>query len=444
MEKITIVGGGLSGSLMAIYLAKRGFTVDVFERRPDMRTNRISAGKSINLALSIRGIEALKKVGLDDEVLSDAIPMYGRMMHSRTGELNYQPYGTNNQAINSVSRGRLNLRLLELADAYDNINLHFNHKCKDVDIDKAIAVFENEKGESITHKADRIIGTDGAFAATRGRLQITDRFDYSQSYLYVGYKELIIPPDALGNFMMDKNCLHIWPRGAYMMIALPNPAGDFTLTLFLAHQGKPGFDQLNSKEAVLDFFKSEFADALPLMPTLQEDFFENPIGALVTVKCYPWVKADKLALMGDAAHAVVPFFGQGMNCSFEDCVVLDECIEKYYPNWTEVFSHYQELRKPNADAIADLAIQNFTEMAEKVGDVDFLLRKHIEHDLCEHFSDIFKSQYELVTFSTVPYAEAKARGAVNDKIIDEIIAKDLIDNIKGNDHVKSIIQKYIN
>ncbi|MBI3234765.1 MAG: FAD-dependent monooxygenase [Bacteroidetes bacterium] len=228
-----------------------------------------------------------------------------------------------------------------------------------------------------------------------------------------------------------------------MMIALPNPAGDFTLTLFLAHQGNPGFDHLKTKESVIQFFEQEFPDALPLMPTLVDDFFENPIGSLVTVKCYPWVRDGKIALMGDAAHAVVPFFGQGMNCSFEDCVVLDECIEKYSPNWDAVFSNYQLLRKPNADAIADLAVQNFYEMADKVGDAEFLHRKHIEHDLCEFYSDIFKSQYELVTFSTVPYSEAKARGAVNDKIIDEIIAGKLEGNLKDNNAVLQILEKYL-
>lgn len=443
MEKITLVGGGLAGGLMAIYLAKRGFEVQVFERRPDMRTNKIAAGRSINLALSERGIQALKRVGLDGEVLADGIPMYGRMMHDRQGNLNYQPYGKDGQAIHSVSRGRLNIRLLELADAYENIHLHFEHRCIHIDYESGVTRFEKPDGSVVENQADIIIGTDGAYASTRGRMQASDRFDYSQSYLYVGYKELAIPPAAAGAFQMEKNALHIWPRGAFMMIALPNPSGDFTCTLFLAHEGTPGFDHLKHNEEIKLFFEKEFPDVLPLMPELFSDFHENPIGSLVTVRCYPWTKGGKLALLGDAAHAVVPFFGQGMNCSFEDCMVLDDCIDKYYPDWNTIFEHYQRLRKPNADAIADLAVQNFYEMADKVGDAQFLRRKKIEHDLCESFPELFQSQYELVTFSTIPYSQAKARGAMNDAIIDEIISADLEHTISGNAQVKSIILKHL-
>lgn len=443
MEKITLVGGGLAGSLMAIYLAKRGFQVSVYERRPDMRFNKVAAGRSINLALSERGIQALKRVNLDDEVLVDAIPMYGRMMHDRQGNLNYQPYGKDGQAINSVSRGRLNIRLLELADAYENIQLHFEHKCIQIDYDLGITKFELKDGTVVEDQADIIIGTDGAYAATRGRMQASDRFDYTQNYLYVGYKELVIPAGPGGIFNMEKNALHIWPRGAFMMIALPNPAGDFTCTLFLAHEGTPGFDHLKMDQEIIQFFEQEFPDTLSLMPELLNDFKENPIGSLVTVRCYPWTRGGKLALLGDAAHAIVPFFGQGMNCSFEDCVVLDECIEKYYPDWNRVFDQYQKLRKPNADAIADLAIQNFYEMADKVGDAQFLRRKKIEHDLCESFPELFQSQYELVTFSTIPYSAAKARGAINDAIIDEIMLSDLEHRISDNPQVKSIILKHL-
>jgi kynurenine 3-monooxygenase len=443
MEKIIIVGGGLSGSLLSVFMAKRGFEVHLFERRPDMRNHKISAGRSINLALSARGIHALNKVGLTEEILLDAIPMYGRMMHGRDGKLNYQPYGTDGQAINSVSRGRLNTRLLELADEYENIHLYFNHRCVQVDLESSTSIFENEHGEEVRMTGTRIIGTDGAFAATRGRLQTTDRFDYSQNYLYVGYKELAIPALENGGFQLDKNCLHIWPRGAYMMIGLPNPSGDFTCTLFLANEGSPSFESLKTEDAVTEFFKENFADALPLMNELQQDFFANPTGSLVTVRCYPWVKEDKIALLGDAAHAVVPFFGQGMNCSFEDCVVLDECIDRHYPNWHQIFDEYQKLRKPNADAIADLALQNFSEMADKVGDETFLHRKHIEHELAEHYPSLFQSQYELVTFTNVPYSEAKARGKVNDAIIDELIALKLDTSLDDTAQVTPILEKHL-
>lgn len=437
-EKINIIGGGLSGTLMAIYLAKRGFEINLFERRPDMRKNKISAGKSINLALSTRGLHALEKVGLDQEILADAIPMSGRMIHSKTGELTYQPYGKDGQAINSVSRGRLNIRLLELADEFENITLHFNTKCVDLNVEEGSAIFEMEDGSKKSFLSDRIIGTDGAFAATRARMQMGDRFDYNQFYLKVGYKELEIPAGALGAFKMEKNALHIWPRGAFMMIALPNPAGDFTCTLFVPFEGEKSFDAVKTQADVQQFFEEEFPDAVPLMPTLLDDYFKNPTASLVTVRCYPWVKGDKLALMGDAAHAVVPFYGQGMNCSFEDVVVMDECIEKYGNDWNKVFDEYQKLRKPNADAISQLAIQNYTEMAEKVGDKHFLHKKHIEHDLSDLYPDKFKSQYELTTFSLSPYKYALDQGEKNDRLLEKIIADGAEEKIKDPAYMEGL------
>ncbi|MBI1222049.1 MAG: NAD(P)-binding protein [Bacteroidetes bacterium] len=445
MNKITLIGGGLSGSLMAVYLAKRGFEVNVYERRPDMRSNRISAGRSINLALSVRGLRALEKVGLDKEILKEAIPMYGRTLHPVEGELAYQPYGKEGQAIYSVSRGLLNIQLLELADEYPNIHLHFDHKCVDVNLETASATFVNAQGVEVQVEGDRIIGTDGAFAATRGRMQISDRFNYSQSYLNHGYKELLIPPGANGQHLMHKESLHIWPRGHYMMIALPNPPGDFTCTLFFPFEGEESFASLQTEEQVEKFFKKRFPDAVPLMPTLLEDYFSNPTSSLVTVKCYPWVKDDKLALMGDAAHAIVPFFGQGMNCAFEDCVVMDECIEKHGNDWGAAFAEYQDLRKVNADAIADLAVQNFVEMRDRVGDRQFLHMKEVEHELCEMYPESYMSQYEMVTFSNIPYADALAMGSVNETILNriirdkmdlnnEILIKSLIDEEKKRAH----------
>jgi kynurenine 3-monooxygenase len=426
-QKITIIGGGLAGSLAAIYMAKRGFQVELFERRPDMRKTNIYQGKSINLALSTRGLHALEKIGLDKEILADAIPMYGRMMHSKTGELSYHPYGKQGQAINSVSRGRLNQKLIDLAAAYDNINVYFNSRCVDVDVDNTTATFVLEDGTHKTVKSNRILGTDGAFAATRGKLQTSDRFNYSQSYLHVGYKELEIPEGENGKFMMEKNALHIWPRGSFMMIALPNPKGDFTCTLFMPFEL---FDSIKTKEDVMKFFNDEFPDAVPMMPTLLDDYLKNPTSSLVTVRCYPWVKGDKLALAGDAAHAIVPFYGQGMNCSFEDIVVLDNMIEKYGDDWHTIFDEYQKERKPNADAIADLAIQNYYEMADKVGDKHFLHKKHIEHELTELYPDKFKSQYELTTFSLSGYKYAWDMGKKNDLLLEKIIADGAEEKIK--------------
>jgi kynurenine 3-monooxygenase len=419
-EKVTLVGGGLAGSLMSIYLAKRGYEVYIYERRADMRSGNYVGGRSINLALSTRGLRGLAKVGLDAEVLDISIPMTGRMMHSVDGALKYQPYGKDGQAIYSVSRGQLNIKLLQLADQYPNIHMFFNHKCTGVNLETCESTYVNEAGETITDKADVVLGTDGAFSALRDAMQRTPRFNFSQTYENYGYKELEIVPNEGGDFQLDKNCLHIWPRKSFMMIALPNPGGNFTCTLFMPFEGKPGIDDLKTREDIKEFFDTYFPDAVPMMPGLVDDYLNNPTGMLTTMRCYPWVNG-KNALMGDSAHAVVPFYGQGMNCSFEDCVVLDECIEELGGDWTNVLDAYQKLRKPNADAIANLALQNFVEMRDLVGSDAFLHKKKVEHMLSEKHPDLFVSQYERVTFSTRDYAEALAYGEHNDRVLEAII-----------------------
>jgi kynurenine 3-monooxygenase len=419
-EKVTLVGGGLAGSLMSIYLAKRGYEVYIYERRADMRSGNYVGGRSINLALSTRGLRGLAKVGLDAEVLDISIPMTGRMMHSVDGALKYQPYGKDGQAIYSVSRGQLNIKLLQLADQYPNIHMFFNHKCTGVNLETCESTYVNEAGETITDKADVVLGTDGAFSALRDAMQRTPRFNFSQTYENYGYKELEIVPNEGGDFQLDKNCLHIWPRNSFMMIALPNPGGNFTCTLFMPFEGKPGIDDLKTREDITAFFDTYFPDAVPMMPGLVDDYLNNPTGMLTTMRCYPWVNG-KNALMGDSAHAVVPFYGQGMNCSFEDCVVLDECIEELGGDWTNVLDAYQKLRKPNADAIANLALQNFVEMRDLVGSDAFLHKKKVEHMLSEKHPDLFVSQYERVTFSTRDYAEALAYGEHNDRVLEAII-----------------------
>lgn len=419
-EKVTLVGGGLAGSLMSIYLAKRGYEVYIYERRDDMRSGTYVGGRSINLALSTRGLRGLAKVGLDQEVLDIAIPMSGRMMHPVAGDLKYQPYGKEGQAIYSVSRGQLNIKLLQLADQYPNIHMFFNHKCIASNLETCETTFVNEKGETVVDKADVVLGTDGAFSALRDAMQRTPRFNFSQNYENYGYKELEIVPNADGDFQMDKNSLHIWPRQSFMMIALPNPGGNFTCTLFMPFDGKQGIDDLKTPEQIQDFFNTYFPDAVPMMPGLVDDYQQNPTGMLTTMRCYPWVKGNN-ALMGDSAHAIVPFYGQGMNCSFEDCVVLDECIEELGGDWTSVLDAYQKLRKPNADAIANLALQNFVEMRDLVGSDAFLHKKKVEHMLSEKHPDLFVSQYERVTFSTRDYAEALAYGEMNDRVLESII-----------------------
>ncbi|MDG1756743.1 MAG: NAD(P)/FAD-dependent oxidoreductase [Bacteroidia bacterium] len=435
MKRITLVGGGLAGSLAAVYLAKRGYEVNIYERRPDMRNVEIPAGRSINLALSTRGIDALKRVGLDQVVLDQAIPMAGRMMHDEKGNLAYQPYGKDGQVINSVSRAHLNIQLLKLADEHKNVNQFFNMRCQEVDIENSICKFTNEKtGENIEVKSDYILGSDGAYSPVRLKMMKNDRFDYSQSYTNSGYKELNITPTPDGNFAMDPDSLHIWPRGNFMMIALPNPDKSFTCTLFMPYAGEVGFDQTNSDQEILNFMNTYFADAVPLMPELLDDFKRNPVGSLVTVRCYPW-HMKKATLIGDACHAIVPFYGQGMNCAFEDCVELDNCLEEF-GDWDKAMNEYQKRRKPNADAIADLALQNFIEMRDLVGDKDFLHYKKMEHQLCELYPDLFKSQYEMVTFSKVPYSEAKTKGAQNTQRVHDLIASNYEDKITDRSFVE--------
>src|SRR5450631_1309289 len=361
---VMIIGAGLSGSLMACYLARAGHRVSIYERRPDPRAKGYLGGRSINLALSVRGITGLAGAGLAEMVMNqEAIPMRGRMIHPPApgGTPVFQPYSHDpNDAINSVSRGGLNLALIHAAAAYQSVQIVFDHPCLDVDLDAPAAIFEGPRGPRRVG-ADLILGADGAFSPVRGRLQKVDRFEYSQSYLAHGYKELHIPA-AAGGFALDPNALHIWPRGSSMMIALPNRDQSFTCTLFWPFAGEHGFESLRTEEEVRAFFGKHYPDAVPLMPTLADDYFQNPTGSLVTVRCSPWHWQDKVCILGDAAHAIVPFYGQGMNAAFEDCLALSQCLAKQPADRGAALAEFQALRKPNADAIADMAIANFVEM----------------------------------------------------------------------------------
>ena len=444
MEKIAIVGAGLVGSLQAILLAKKGYHVEVFERRPDMRNVKLIAGRSINLALSDRGWKALKMAGVDDKIKETAIPMYGRMMHAEDGTLTPQAYGKEGQAIYSVSRGGLNQTLMNLADKYDNVNFNFNKACKNVDLENNELTFSDvETNEKTIFAPDRIFGTDGAFSAIRARLQKTSRFNYSQTYLKHGYKELCIPANPDGTHQIDKNSLHIWPRGEYMMIALPNIDGSFTCTLFFPFEGANSFESIKTEQDVLRFFNERFADAVPLMPDLVTEYFENPTSPLVTVKCEPWNYSDKIILMGDASHAIVPFYGQGMNSGFEDCSVFEEMSANFDGNWAKLFEDFANERKPNGDAIADLAIQNFIEMRDKVADESFLLRKKIEKKLFTKYPDKWMPLYSQVTFSHIPYATANAQGKKQEKIMDVIMAEPEIENNWDSNEIEQRILSLI-
>jgi kynurenine 3-monooxygenase len=425
-----IVGAGLVGSLLSIYLSKRGYKVKIFERRPDIRKEQISAGRSINLALSDRGIKALEEVGIMDDIKKISIPMHGRFLHNADGSTAYQPYGLEGQYINSVSRGELNKRLMDLAEE-NGAAIFFSEKCETVNWKKNIVHFENTASPVTSSFAfDLLFGSDGAYSAARLTHQLQhDRFQYQQYYIDFGYKELSIPAGKNGEFMLEKNALHIWPRGNYMLIALPNMDGSFTCTLFFPFEGATSFKSMDTKEKVDAFFKETFADAYPLMPTLMEDFFHNPTSSLVTVKCFPWVREDKFALIGDAAHAIVPFFGQGMNCGFEDCRVLNELIDKHHEDWNLVLQEYQTLRKPDGDAIAELALNNFVEMRDKVGDPKFLLQKKIEAAFSKKHPGKWTPAYSQVTFSPqIRYSEALKNSIQQEAIMQQVMTMGDIDN----------------
>jgi len=442
-EKIVIVGAGLVGSLHAIMMARKGFQVEVYERRPDLRNIELQGGRSINLALSTRGWKALEMAGIADEINKICIPMYGRKMHAVDGELTYQAYGKENQAIYSVSRGDLNKRMLLAASEYDNVSFFFNHKCLDVDLATNTATFEDENGNEVSTKADRLFGTDGAFSAIRQRLMKTDRFNFSQEYLSHGYKELLLPANPDGTHQIDKNVLHIWPRGEYMLIALPNYDGSYTCTLFFPYEGEYSFDSLQTNEQVEDFFKNVFPDFYDLMPNVAEEYFQNPTSSLVMVRCEPWNYQDKIVLMGDASHAIVPFYGQGMNAGMEDCSVFHEMLEGFDGDWSSLFNKFSDQRKPDGDGILELALQNYIEMRDLVGDPDFLLRKKIEKKIYDKYPDKWMPLYSQVTFSHIRYSEALATGKRQAKIMDEIMAIPNIHERWDSDEVEQAILAHV-
>ncbi|PYT00885.1 MAG: kynurenine 3-monooxygenase [Acidobacteria bacterium] len=468
MSNVAVIGAGLAGSLLAIYLAKRGITVDVYEARDDMRRSDVAAGRSINLALSDRGIAALREVGMDEYMLAEAIPMHGRMIHSISGETKLLPYsGRKGEYINSVSRAGLNIALMNEAEKYAGVQFIFNQRCVDFDCGSGEVMFENGR----SRRADTVIATDGAGSGVRQSMERTlSGFESSSVFLEHGYKELHIPPGPNGEFLLEKNALHIWPRHQFMMIALPNFDGSFTCTLFLAKTDSPpseggvaaasddgvvlpaadvpAFDQLTDAGSLLEFFTREFPDAVPLMPTLVEDFFANPTGELGTVKCWPWNVGGKSLLLGDSAHAVVPFYGQGMNCAFEDVRVLHSLLSVPPAvaggsapdiDWKSVYEEYGQLRKINTDAIADMAEENFYEMRDRVADPVFQRKRELETRLEQKYEDYF-SKYSMVTFrEDLPYSIAKEKGNAQDRLLMEICSRaDSVDEIDLDDVMKRI------
>lgn len=440
--KIAVVGAGLVGSLQAILMAKKGYQVAVYERRPDLRKAKLIAGKSINLALSDRGWKALELAGIADDIRQISIPMYKRCMHALDGSLSYQPYGKEDQAIYSVSRGGLNQKLMNLADDFPNIEYFFDRKCLDLDLKTKGLLFQNaQTGQQERVLADKIFASDGAFSAVRMRMQKSTLFDYSQKYLDHGYKELVIPANEDGTHKLDKNCLHIWPRGEFMMIALANLDGSFTCTLFFPMFGDISFDSLKTREQVAAFFEKTFPDAIPMMPTLLDDYFGNPTSTLVMVRCDPWNYQDDVLLIGDAAHAIVPFYGQGMNCGFEDCTVFHEMHEEHQGNWDGLLSRFSKQRVPDGNAILDLALLNYVEMRDLTADANFLLRKKIEAKFNQLYPDLWLPLYSQVTFSHTRYSEALKNAAKQDWIMAQVME---LENIHEKWDSDEVMEKMLN
>ncbi|TXB65381.1 FAD-dependent monooxygenase [Vicingus serpentipes] len=446
MKTASIVGAGLVGSLWAVYLTKAGYKVQLFERRPDIRKAEISAGKSINLALSTRGWKALDTVGVGDAVREIAIPMSGRIMHDLESNLTYQPYGKEGQAIYSVSRGGVNARMMDIAEATGQAEIFYNEKCVGTDLENGIVFLENsETGKKWEVKSDVVFASDGAFSAVRyNAMQKLDRFNYSQNYIEDGYREILLPANEDGSYKLDKNALHIWPRGRFMLIALPNEDGSFTCTLFMPFNGPNSFKTLTSKEAVDNFFQSTFPDFYTMMPNIADAWEDHPLSSLAIVRCYPWTHG-KTALMGDAAHATVPFYGQGMNCGFEDCSVMWELMQKHNEDWPKVFEEYQQLRKPDGDGVQDLSLHNYYVMRDYVGDPKFLLQKKIEAHFSEKHPEKWLPLYSQVTFSHIRYSEAWKTGQKQDAIMKNVMAQfEDIENVWNSEAVENAILAELN
>nr|WP_297917302.1 NAD(P)/FAD-dependent oxidoreductase [uncultured Allomuricauda sp.] len=435
-KNIAIIGSGLVGSLLAIYLRKQGHTITVFDRRPDIRTIKFS-GRSINLAMSNRGWKALRKVGLEDAIKEIAIPMDKRAMHVVDQPMYFQNYGKDGESIWSISRGILNRKMIDLAERA-GATFKFDEKVWDIDLPEAtIFTGAAEKSKWKEYKYDMVFGCDGAFSRVRHKMQRRSRFNYSQHFINLGYKELTIPPNDDGTHKLDKHSFHIWPRGKFMLIALPNLDGSFTCTLFLPFEGKTSFESITTENEAKLFFKTYFPNVRKEIENLTDDFFKNPTSAMVTMKCYPWTYWNKVALVGDSAHAVVPFYGQGMNAGFEDIYMLNQYMETYGDDWDTIFETYQKERKPNADAIAELSYRNFMEMSSKTADPKFLLQKKIEKWFAEKHPDKWTPVYSRVTFSDRPYAEALHIGDAQEEMMQQIMQIPRIGEIWNSDEIEN-------
>lgn len=428
-RNVSIIGAGLVGSLLGIMLSKKGYKVTVFEKRTDPRLHTLQNNRSINLALSYRGWQALESIGIAEKIKPIALPMYGRMVHSMSGQLSYQPYSTDAKAIYSISRNKLNEVLLDTLEEPLQTRVLFDHRLLDVDESKPSLQLMNETtGQLVRLRSDLIIGTDGIHSTLREKLVSRSFMQAQEEQLDQEYKQLTIPAASGGQWLLEKNALHIWPRNEFMLIALPNGDGTFTCTLFLQKMGNQTFKKLRTEADITGFFSTYFNDVADLIPDLTKQFKANPVSSLQTVHCTPWCHEDKIVLMGDAAHSIVPFYGQGMNAGFEDCLAFTHLLSSNLTTWGEVLAAFYQERKANTDAIAALSLQNFVEMRQKVADPQFLLRKSIDTHLGVNYASIWKPLYNMISFSDIPYAEALQIGRRQDEVLNRIMLLDNLEN----------------
>jgi kynurenine 3-monooxygenase len=441
MNKITIIGAGLVGSVLGMFLARKGYKVDVYERSPDIREVDPRNSRSINLTLCDRGFRALDEIGVGHIVRSKSVPAYGRLIHDVKGNLTRQLYGNNNEAIYSISRTELNKTLLDFAEQNFDIAFHFDQKCVNLDLSSATVELEDLKSGRIERRqADLVFGSDGAHSIVRLQMQKKNRFDFCQQYWDQGYIELNVPASADG-WTSEKNVLHLWPRGGYMLIGFPNIDDSFTCSLHIPFEGHPSFQSINTEAALLNFFESSFPDVIFRVPNLVEHYFANPRNSMVTIKCSPWTFQDKVTLIGDSAHAIYPSYGQGANAGFEDCLTLDQCLDAYGEDWKTVFAEYVKQRKPNTDAIADLCKEHFIELRDLVGDSRFLLRKEIERRINQRHPEKYKDLYSMITFTCMPYTEALRIDRDQRAIVDRILSVEAIEDRLASEEITDLIDE---
>ena len=444
MERVCVVGAGLVGSMLSNFLAREGFDVHLFDRQSDPRRGRRSSGRSINLTICERGFAALDRVGAGDRVREISVPCYGRYIHSVDGTVDYQPYGNRREAIHSVARNELNDVLIDMALAQPGIHVHFEEKCLEVDLETPEVTFQSLRTNEVTRfRAGRVFGADGANSRVRAAMQLVPGFRQRQEFFEQAYKEISVPPAPSGDWALPADAIHIWPRRHYMLIGFPNRDRTFTFALHMPFEGEPSFASIRTPDALLELFRRSFPDALPYVPSLIEDYFGRPESKMITVRCAPWVYDEKVALIGDAAHAIVPSYGQGANCGFEDCSVLYDCLQAAGGDWGQTLRDYEASRKPNADAIADLALEHFHELRDFVGSSDFLLRKELERWVNELYPDRYAPLYSLISFTNVPYAEAMRQDREQRTLVDRLLAVPDVREKLGSPEVREMVDAFM-